>query len=142
MINEKWRYEMLLNMKSEIESIILFLNFFYMKLTIIILSALFCFFLYWFLDLYIARDTSLYFSLSIFLWILAGMITPIKDTHEYKELEIIEVWEEPKRIVSPETREKLRIKALAREQEKREQAIRMEKTRIASEKRKARKLTK
>ena len=66
----------------------------------------------------------------------------MKDTHEYKDLEIIEVRRKPKRIVSPETREKLRIKALAREQEKREQKIRLEKTRIASEKRKAKKLTK
>lgn len=121
---------------------LLFFNFTSMKFTIILLSALFCFFMYWFLNLYIARDTSLYLSLAIFLGILLWMITPMKDTHEYKDLEIIEVRRKPKRIVSPETREKLRIKALAREQEKREQKIRLEKTRIASEKRKAKKLTK
>lgn len=110
-----------------------------MKLTIILLSAIFCFFLYGFLDLYIARDTSFYFSIALFLWILAWMIKPIKDTHEYKDIEIVEVWRTPKRIVSPETCEKLRIKALEREQAKREQNARLEKTRIASEKRKARK---
>lgn len=104
-------------MQSSSQKIVntLFLTENNMKLTIILLSAIFCLFLYRLLYLYTSSGTSLYFSIALFLWILAWMITPIKDTHEFKELEIHEVWrdfEQEKRIL---------------------------KTRIASEKRKARK---
>lgn len=86
-----------------------------MKLSIITLSAIFCFFLYWFLDLYITRDTAYYISLATFIWLLVWMITPMKDTREFKDIEITEIGKDF-------------------EQEKR-----LLKTRIASEKRKERK---
>jgi len=82
-----------------------------MRIIIIIISAIFCFFLHRFLSLYISTAT--------YIWIIILLyFKPKEDTHEYKEFKIYE----------SDTFEA--------------QEARIEKTRIASQKRKARKLTK
>lgn len=87
-----------------------------MKISIIILSVIFCIFLYRFLYLYVWKDTSLYISLATYIGIIVSLyIKPKEDTHE------IQIYESD---IESEFEE------------------RMGKTRIASMKRKARKLTK
>lgn len=107
-----------------------------MKLLIILLATLFCYFLYPFLDFYIDRELSMSISATIYAIILVWiLIKPKEDTFELKIYESDEEaeWYEP---CNPKY-----LKIYESDVES-WFAERMTKTRIASQKRKARKLTK